>query len=477
MDLHTKIAAVLDVKPVGSRMTVQGWVKSKRKQKVATFLDVSDGSTPERLQIVVPHDLSTSIDVGASVKVEGTVRVFGKREQLELHAENVELLGPCKVEDGYPFAPRTTYVMPYIRQHLDFRPRTSIFSSIFRVRSRAANAFRNHLDSEGFFEVNAPILTSNDCEGAGEVFFVKPENQQLLRQMAKDGVTDDEAFFSSKAYLSVSGQMHLESAVRGLGHVYTFGPTFRAENSKSRLHLSEFYMLETEEILSSDSLETVLATTEKMLRSVTKNILDSCATDLEAISKVQRQQKDSDACSLEYEVEPLCVEKIEEIFLSSDPYTIMTYQDAFDILSNSKENFEVKPQHASGLGKEHELFLVKHNNNKPIFVVDWPAHLKAFYMKGLKDSSMVAAMDLLVPVVGELCGGSVREDDVNVLSARLKQLGLEDRLSWYLNMRKFGNVHTGGFGMGFERYLQTLLSIPNIKDVIPFPRWPHNCQM
>ncbi|XP_034240353.1 probable asparagine--tRNA ligase, mitochondrial [Thrips palmi] len=473
----TKIAALLESKAVGSRMTVQGWVKSKRKMKLVTFIDVSDGSSSEKLQIAVTNEVPPQIDVGASVKVDGIVQSFGKKGQIELLAESVELIGPCNLEDGYPFAPRKTYSMEYIRQKLLYRPRTNLFSSVLRLRSNAATAFRNHLNAEGFYEVNAPILTSSDCEGAGEVFSVKPNNQELLKQMAKEGQSQECAFFNSKVYLSVSGQMHLEAAVRGLSHVYTFGPTFRAENSKSRLHLAEFYMLEAEEILYNNSIETVISTIEKMLRNVTQCLLDSSMADLESVRNVQIQQKKSARDVVEYEADPLDVENIQKTFLSSSPYTIMTYREAMDILSSSKNKFKSMPKFEDGLTKEHELYLVKHNKNRPIFVIEWPVHLKAFYMKASKDGSMVEALDLLVPIVGELCGGSVRENDPQILSSRMKKLGVEETLSWYTDLRRFGNVSTGGFGLGFERYLQCLLNITNIKDVTPFPRWPHNCQM
>lgn len=473
----TKISALIESKPVGNHIKVQGWIKSKRKMKALTFIDVADGSTAEKLQVALPKNILPQFDVGASVKIDGTVQTFGSKGQIEILADNVEVIGSCNHNDGYPFAPKSTYSMEYVRQHLQFRPRTNLFSSVLRIRSCASNAFRDHLCKQGFYEVNTPILTSFDCEGGGEVFSVKPDSKNLLKTMAKTGVSEDEAFFDSKTYLTVSGQMHLESAVRGLGQVYTFGPTFRAENSKSRLHLAEFNMLETEEVLSSSSIEPVLSTIESMLRNVTQRILDSTQADLECIRKVQIHQKTSGADVLEYEVEPLNEEGIKNTFLSNDPYTVMSYKEAFDILSRSKTNFKVRPAFEDGLSKEHELYLVKHNSNRPIFVVDWPAHLKAFYMKRSKDNSTVAAVDLLVPVVGELCGGSVREDNVELLSSVLKERGLEEKMSWYVDLRRFGNVTTGGFGMGYERYLQCLLNIPNIKDVIPYPRWPHNCQM
>ncbi|KAK3911362.1 putative asparagine--tRNA ligase, mitochondrial [Frankliniella fusca] len=476
--LFTKISSLLESKSVGNRAEVQGWIKSKRKMKSLTFIDLSDGSTAEKLQVALPKNIPSNFDVGASVKIDGIIQTFGSKGDIEILAENVELIGPCDPNDvGYPFAPKTSYTMEYIRQHLQFRPRTNQFSSVLRIRSCASNAFRNYLSNKGFFEVNTPILTSFDCEGGGEVFSVRPDNKSLLKNMAKAGTPEDEAFFGTKAFLTVSGQMHLESAVRSLGQVYTFGPTFRAENSKSRLHLSEFNMLETEEVLSRNSIEPILSTIENMLRNVTQYILDSASADLQCIRKIQKQQKASGAHVLEYEVEPLDEENIKNTFLPCNPYTIMSYKEAVEILSRSSENFKVKPAFEEGLSKEHELYLVKHNNNKPIFVVDWPSHLKAFYMKKSKDMSTAAAVDLLMPVVGELCGGSVREDNVEILDSVMKQLGLQEKMSWYVDLRKFGNVTTGGFGMGYERYLQCLLSIPNIKDVMPYPRWPHSCQM
>ncbi|GLV35193.1 Asparaginyl-tRNA synthetase mitochondrial [Carabus blaptoides fortunei] len=360
---------------------------------------------------------------------------------------------PNLATDGYPFAPRKSYPPEYIRKYLHLRARTKKFASVLRVRDAATKAVHDYFNSEGYFNIHTPILTSNDCEGAGEVFSVRPENKSLLKDMIKDGVSEDEAYFDSKIYLTVSGQLHLEAMAHGLEKVYTFGPTFRAENSKSRLHLSEFYMIEAETAFISE-LGDVMTVIEKLVKYVTESVANKCADDI------------------------VCVSESANVNLSwlNKPFVTLTYDEALSILDKNLNKLSSGVNKEEGLAKEHEIFLVNHCGNVPTFVINWPKQIKPFYMKQCSDdASKVAALDLLAPNVGEIAGGSLRENEYNFLKNKLPCRNSE--LDWYLELRKFGSVPTGGFGMGFERYLQLILQMNNIKDTIPFPRWPHNCSL
>lgn len=320
---------------------------------------------------------------------------------------------------------------------------------MMRTRHHATKAFNDYFNKKDFTQVHTPILTANDCEGAGDVFSVKAENEAVLKNMVKSNVSLENAYFDKKTYLTVSGQLHLEAMAHGLGNVYTFGPTFRAENSRSPVHLSEFYMLEAEECF----VESILNTTniiEDMIKVVTKQVLDNCEED---ILNVQGK-------------------KVLDCSWIDKKFPVIDYKTAVEILNENRDKLKNPVNEKDGLSKEHELFLVKHLNS-PVFVIDWPAHMKPFYMrKKLENLEIAEALDFLVPFVGELAGGSVREDSYEKLSNIVPA-----DLRWYADLRKFGGITTGGFGLGFERYLQFLLQVNNIKDVIPYPRWAHNCSL
>ncbi|CAG9820136.1 unnamed protein product [Phaedon cochleariae] len=451
----TNIGNILDIfqnAKLGQEINIKGWVKSLRKQKERVFLDLSDGSTWKKLQIVLPHNKSCEkLTTGASVNISGIVK-SSPNGQIELNATELEVYGECVIADGYPFAPRKQYSQEYIRQYPHLRFRTNNFASLIRTRSAATLAIHNYLDSEGYINVHTPIITSNDCEGAGEVFKVIPENKELLKSMVKEGESLEEAFFETKAFLTVSGQLQLESAAHGLSKVYTFGPTFRAENSRSRLHLSEFYMLEAE-VAFLENLEDLMVIIEKLLKNVTKTLLDKCETDIN-----NNQENKSNFKWLDQK------------------FPIVTYDEAIGILKSNQNYFESGYEPEEGISKEHELFLVKYCGNVPLFLVNWPKDIKPFYMKeDPMDSTKVLALDLLVPGIGEIIGGSLRENDCEKI--KRSHPHITSQLDWYLELRKFGSVPTGGFGLGFERYLLFLTGTQNIKDVIPFPRWPHNCNM
>ncbi|XP_012286759.1 probable asparagine--tRNA ligase, mitochondrial isoform X2 [Orussus abietinus] len=411
------------------------------------FIDINDGSSSEFLQVVTPKsDKLCNLTCGSSVVVEGTLAT-APNGRMELRANDVLVIGTCDVNDQYPFLPRKQYSPDYVRQYLHLRPRTKSFSALLRLRDIASTAVVDHFRARNFISVHTPILTSNDCEGAGEVFKVQPDSVELLKSMEKDSIPHEEAFFNTKAYLTVSGQLHLEALARALSKVYCFGPTFRAENSKSRLHLSEFYMLEAEAAFITE-IEDIAKEAELLVKSLTTALLDKGSKDFSVIGAS----------------EPEWLNK---------SFTYMTYDEAVNILQHNEKLFTHPIKYGDAFSKEHELLLVRHNNEIPLFVINWPSQIKPFYMREYpNDPSKVAAMDLLAPHVGELVGGSVREENYAKLHSKLP-IGLN--LEWYLELRKYGNVPTAGFGMGFERFLQCVLGVPNIKDVIPFPRWPHNC--
>ncbi|XP_076760778.1 asparagine--tRNA ligase, mitochondrial [Xylocopa sonorina] len=434
---------------VGRNIKVQGWVHGVRKMKDNIFIDIMDGSSPKMLQVIVrKHDKPDKLSFGSSITAEGTL-ALAPNGRVELHASNINVIGTCDVMDGYPFAPRKLYSEDYVRQYLHLRLRTRRFSSLLRLRDITSSAIDNYLRSRGFINIHTPVLTSNDCEGAGEIFVVKPHSKSLLKSMKRENIPEEESYFNTKAFLTVSGQLHLEAVTRAFTKVYTFSPTFRAENNKSRLHLSEFRMLEAE-IAFTNNLDDIMDEVESLIKYIVKDVFEKGASDIDVIGG-------------------------REIQWLNDKFARITYNDAINILENNADSLENPITYGDNLSKEHELFLVKHNNDIPVFVINWPKEIKPFYMKECNDdTSKVAAMDLLVPTVGELVGGSIREDDYEKLKSKLP---LTSDLTWYLELRKYGNVPTGGFGMGFERFLQYIFDIPNIRDTLPFPRWPHNCNL
>lgn len=447
---------------VGRTVRVAGWVQSRRTMKNTVFVDVNDGTGPQHLQVIsakVPASPVAATNAAAAKPALGygaSVRAIGRlglapSGQLELKADQLDVIGTCPfgTADGFPFVPRQQHPAEYVREHLHLRARHAATAARFRLRSHATHAFTSHLDSIGFCQVHTPVCTTNDCEGGGEVFTVRPGSDRLLRSMQRAGANRplEQAYFDRRVFLSVSGQLHLEAMCHGLGNVFSLGPIFRAENSRTALHLAEFYMLEAEQAFVRDVAD-VCVTVEQLLKGVTATLLDRGAADLEVVHQTARQAPD--------------FEWLQR------PFAVLTYAEAVRVLSDRGAAVA-----DDGLSREQELQLVQHCDG-PVFVVEWPAHMKPFYMRALDGGNCVDAVDLLVPHVGELCGGSVREDDEERLRARLPA-GAD--LEWYVDLRRFGGVRTGGFGIGLERYLQWVMGMPNIRDVIPFPRWAHNCTM
>lgn len=415
------------------------------------FLDLNDGSCAKNIQVVVSKDHIRNVNFGSSVEASGEL-ALSPRNQLELRAKEIRIIGNCPPLDGFPFAARHSYPPEYIREHLHLRTRVGSFNSMLRVRSAAQLAISHFLNENKFIKIDTPILTANDCEGGGETFTVRPDNEALLKEMVREKVPLQDAFFDQTVFLTVSGQLHLEAMAHGVGDCYTFGPTFRAENAKSPVHLSEFYMLEVEQCFVPD-LVGHLDFVERFVTSVTKDLLQNSRDDIENCHK-QVKSKTADFSWVEKRI------------------PIISYKEAAEILSRHSDKLSVPFEIDEGLAKEHELFLCSHLSG-PVFVVEWPLAMKPFYMRpNLRDPSLIDAYDLLVPNIGELIGGSLREDDYERLKRKLPA-----GLDWYAQLRKYGSIPTAGFGLGFERFLQMLLSIHNIRDVIPYPRYPHNCSM
>ncbi|XP_074073092.1 asparaginyl-tRNA synthetase isoform X2 [Macrotis lagotis] len=388
----------------GASVQVQGWVRSVRSQKEVLFLHINDGSSLEHLQIVADPSLDNSdLSFGSSVEVQGVlVKSPYKKQNVELKADRIEVIGHCD-------------------------PKTN-----------------------GYIHIHTPVITSNDCEGAGELFQVEPSSK--VKEPGKN-------FFDVPAFLTVSAQLHLEVMSGAFSQVFSFGPTFRAENSQSRRHLAEFYMVEAE-MSFVESLQDIMQVMETLFKVTTETVLSSCPEDVELLHKfVAPGQKD----------------KLEQML--KNKFLIISYTEAIETLKKASQNFTFTPQWGADLQTEHEKYLVKYCGNIPVFVINYPLDLKPFYMRDNEDEPQhtVAAVDLLVPGVGELFGGSLREERLHLLQQRLARLGLTDTYQWYLDLRRFGSVPHGGFGMGFERYLQCILGVDNIKDVIPFPRFPHSC--
>ncbi|XP_056139088.1 probable asparagine--tRNA ligase, mitochondrial [Lampris incognitus] len=448
--IKLRVSEALSGAGLGENIQIQGWVRSVRSQKEHLFLHVNDGSSLQSLQIVSRPDVSVLPTFGSAVEVTGCLqRSPSQRQPVELQADKMCVVGECNPVN-FPFKIKERHGIEYVRQFPHLRCRTNVFSSLLRIRSEATAAIHSYFKENGFMQIHTPVITSNDCEGAGELFQVEPSGN----------VKEENCnFFSVPAYLTVSGQLHLEVMSGAFSRVYTFGPTFRAENSQSRRHLAEFYMVEAE-VSFTQCLEDLTKVMEDMFRSVTEHVLVHCAEDVDLFHTyvTPGHQDDVDA-------------------MLKKKFSIITYTEAIDILNRSSEKFVFPTKWGCDLQTEHEKYLVKHCGNIPVFVTDYPYDLKPFYARDNQDhpKHTAAAVDLLVPGVGELCGGTLREERLDLLSARLAQNGLENTYNWYLDLRRFGSVPHGGFGMGFERYLQYILGVDNIKDVIPFPRFPHSC--
>jgi len=444
---------------LGKTVTLEGWIKNHRKQKEFGFISFSDGTFFTQIQVVYEKDLENfeeiqKFRVGSAIKVEGEVVESPKEGQaFEIKAKKVELLGDCP--EDYPIQPKP-HSREFLREQAYLRPRTNLFQAVFRVRSKAAAAIHEYFQDRDYVYLHAPLITAADAEGAGEMFQVTTLD---LNKVAKSGEVDySKDFFGRPASLTVSGQLQGETFALAFKKIYTFGPTFRAENSNTKTHANEFWMIEPE--ISFCDLDMDMDIMEDMLKYVVKYVLEKCHEELVFLDNF---------------VEKGLIEKLEK--LVSSKAVRITHHDAIKYLKESGKKFEFTPEYGEDLAREHEKYLTEEKFNAPVFVYDWPKDIKAFYMRLNDDNETVAAVDLLVPGSGELMGGSQREERLDVLNKRMDDLHMsKDDLWWYLKLREYGGCKHAGFGMGFERLIMYLTGIENIRDVIPYPRTPGNCE-
>ncbi|MCI5701814.1 MAG: asparagine--tRNA ligase [Erysipelotrichaceae bacterium] len=445
-------------KYMGKKVVIDGWVRNHRKQKEFGFIDFSDGTCFKNVQLVYDNKLAdfeeiTKIKVGSSLEVEGEViKSEGSGQDFEIKVSSIKVIGECP--DEYPIQPKR-HTREFLREQAYLRPRTNLFNAVFRVRSVAAYAIHNYFQERGYVYFHAPLITSSDCEGAGQMFQVTTLD---LNRVAKSGIVDySKDFFGKTAALTVSGQLEAETFALAYKKVYTFGPTFRAENSNTKTHASEFWMIEPE--IAFCDLEGDMNVMEDMLKYVVKYVLDNCKDEMKFFDSF---------------VEKGLLEKLNKLLTSH--FTRISHHDVITILKEAKVDWEFKPEYGEDIAKEHEKYITEYFDG-PVFITNWPKDIKAFYMKLNPDKETVAAVDLEVPGAGELMGGSQREEDYDKLVSRMKELDMDaSSMEWYLNLRKFGGCPHSGFGMGFERLLIYLTGVENIRDVIPYPRTPGNCE-
>ena len=463
--------------PSFQKVCIEGWVKTFRANR---FISLNDGSCSENIQCVVDFDNTDSdilskISTGASLKIEGNlVESQGKGQKSEIKVINIVILGECDM-NSYPIQPKK-HSLEFLRENAHLRVRTKTFSSIMRVRSNLSFAIHKYFKEKGFFYVNTPIITGSDAEGAGEMFKVTTLDIEKTPLNKKNKIDYDKDFFGKETNLTVSGQLEAESLAMGLGKVYTFGPTFRAENSNTSRHLAEFWMIEPE--MAFYDLNDNMELAEEFIKSVIKDLISECPEDLEYLNKRLLEEDKSRPMNQRNELN--LHERLD--FVINNDFKKITYTEAFEILKNSKPNKKKKFKYpilewGVDLQSEHERFLVEKHFKKPVIIYDYPAKIKAFYMRMNEDGKTVKAMDILFPGIGEIVGGSQREERLDVLKSRTKELKIEEKeLWWYFDLRKYGTVKHSGFGLGFERLILFATGMSNIRDVIPFPRTPKNAE-
>lgn len=458
---RNRIKELLERDSAGGRVLVQGWVKTRRSSGAVSFIQINDGSTLRDLQVVVEQSSPAyaqveSLSTGCSISVEGElVESLGKGQKYEVHAGTLEVLGLAD-PDVYPLQ-KKRHTLEFLREIAHLRPRTNTFGAMARVRNATAFAIHRFFQERGFQYIQTPMITASDAEGAGAMF--RATTLDLHNLPLKDGVVDDaQDFFGKPTFLTVSGQLEAEIFALALSDVYTFGPTFRAENSNTSRHLAEFWMVEPE--VAFCDLDGLADLAEEFLKYVFQQVLAQCPEDMAFFN----QWYDKSAISI-----------LEGIVNSS--FERLTYTQAIDLLKNSEENFEFPVQWGLDLQSEHERYLTEKKIGKPVVVTDYPKEIKAFYMRLNDDGRTVRAMDVLVPRIGEIIGGSQREERLDLLRERMGQAGLdEENYWWYLDLRRYGTVPHAGFGLGFERTVQFITGMQNIRDVNPFPRTPKNAE-
>jgi asparaginyl-tRNA synthetase len=455
------IKKLLDSKNIGRKVHVKAWIKTKRKSKNVTFLELNDGSCFKNLQVVVDEDtqqaeLLQKFSTGTAVGIHGElVESPASKQPVELRASSLELIG--EVADDYPLQ-KKRHSFEFLRDIAHLRPRANTFGAVFRIRNILANAVHKFFQQRGYIYLNSPIVSTSDCEGAGDMFQVTTLEMENPLKGKNGKIIWEKEFFGKKASLTVSGQLEAEIFACSLGNCYTFGPTFRAENSNTSRHLSEFWMIEPE--IAFADLNEDMDVAEDFVRYLFKTVLEEGIEDLEFFN--QRIAKGQ-------------IELLTK--LSKSKFARITYTKAIEELEKAKVKFEFPVSWGIDLQSEHEKYLTEEVYNGPVFVTDYPKEIKAFYMRSNDDGKTVAAMDLLLPRVGEIIGGSQREERLDFLTDRINEMGLNiEDYWWYLDLRKFGTIPHSGFGLGFERIVQFVTGMANIKDVIPFPRTPGNAE-
>lgn len=460
---RTKIIDALSTTPGEATINVKGWARTHRTSKTVHFIALNDGSTIHNLQIVADtqkfsDELLKNITTGACLSINGQlVKSPAAGQTVELHAQEINILGTCPQD--YPMQ-KKGQSMEYMRLHAHLRPRTNTFGAVLRIRHHMAMAIHTYFNQHGFFYFHSPIITASDCEGAGQMFQVT--TQDLRNIQTTDGKIDyTNDFFGKPTSLTVSGQLEAELGATALGAVYTFGPTFRAENSNTPRHLAEFWMIEPE--MAFYDLNDNMNLAEDFIKHCVRYALQHCKDDLDFLNKM---------------IDHNLLDRLN--FVLSNPFARVTYTEGIHILEEAAKNgkqFEFPIYWGADLASEHERFLVEEHFKRPVILIDYPKEIKAFYMKMNDDQRTVRAMDILFPQIGEIIGGSQREEDYNKLLTRIQELNIPMKdMWWYLDTRKFGTCPHSGFGLGFERLILFVTGMQNIRDVIPFPRTPKNAE-
>lgn len=444
---------------IGKKITICGWVKNHRKQATFGFINLFDGTCTNSLQVVYDNTLKDfeeigRIHIGSSIKVIGTVKKSeGKGQDLDLVAKDVILLGDCP--EDYPIQPKR-HTLEYLRSVAYLRPRTNTFQSVFRIRSAAAQSIHEYFRKHNYLYVHTPLITTADCEGSDQMF--KLTTFDLNNIPMKDGKADmSKDLFGRTAFITGSGQLHGETFAHAFKKIYTFGPTFRTENSNTKTHANEFWMIEPE--ICFCDLDGLMDIEEDFLKYIVNYILTNCSEDVEFLDKfVSKGLK----------------EKLEKLVTSK--FTRIDHKDVIDILKKAPVKWEFTPEYGEDIAKEHERYITEYFDG-PVFIKNWPKDIKAYYMKVNSDNKTVAAVDLEVPGCGELMGGSQREENYEKLISRMAEFNINrEDIEWYVNLRKYGTTIHSGFGMGFERLIMYLTGMENIRDVIPYPRTPGSCE-
>ena len=440
-------------------VVLEGWVRNNRNQSNFGFIDFNDGTYFQNLQLVYDKELSnfdmiSKIRVGSAIRVNGTIiKSQGSGQSHEMKVKNIEVLGDCP--EDYPIQPKR-HTREFLRELAYLRPRTNLFNAVFRVRSVAAQAIHEYFQSNNYVYFHSPIITGADCEGSGQMFKVTTLDMNNLPLGDDKKVDFKKDLFGKQTYITGSGQLHGETFALAYKKIYTFGPTMRTENSNTKTHANEFWMIEPE--IAFCDMNGIMDIEEEMLKFIIKYVMERCPLEIDFFDKfVEKGLKD----------------KLNKVLNSK--FVRITHHDAITLLKEAKVDFEFKPEYGEDIAKEHEKYITEHFNG-PVFITDWPKDIKAFYMKLNDDNKTVAAVDLEVPGSGELIGGSQREDDYDKLINRMKEMNIPlESLDWYTNLRRFGGCYHAGFGLGFERLIMYLTGIENIRDVIPYPRTPNNC--